>query len=245
MSDNDDKFENFTEEENYILDTEPTMGFFQRVIGIIVKPSETMEDINRKTKVLPVLITIVLFTTLSVIGTFGPMKDSLIAQYQTMGIDASQMDQMVKIGAISASVMAIAFSLLIPLIKAAFSHMISAIFDCDGTFGKTFAVVAYSFLIIMLGSVVKLPIVILTNNYTFDFNAAIFLPATSVGTPMYTALSLINVFAIWYLGVTIIGLKKVHKYSTGKAAVAALIPWLVYAGVTIGAVVLTAGLVQY
>jgi hypothetical protein len=245
MDDSNDKFENFTKEDDYIRDTEPTMNFFQRVIGIIIKPSETMEDINKKTNVLPAIFTVAVVFLLTVLGSLGPLKDMLTSQYETMGMDYSAIQSSMNMVLVISAISAVVMSVLAPLAKAGASHMISAIYDCEGNFGKTFAVVIYSYLILALGALLKLPIVNLTNNYIFDFNAAIFLPSSSVGTTIHTALSLINVFVFWYLGVTIIGLKKVHKYSTVKAAVAAIIPWLLASGISIALIAMSTKLGQF
>lgn len=229
-------------EDNQAVSVKKPMSGFERIIKIIFSPTEVFESIERKPNfLLPMLITV----AVTALVTF--FTKDMLAEYtkqimMNQGMSSSQVEsalEATKTLTQVSLVLGIVFSFLSPLIKGAVSHLFSIMFGGEAKIDASVSVVLNSYMIVMLGTLLALPIVILTQNPVFSFSAAVFLPAADSAKPLYTLLSTLNVFTIWYLVVSIIGFKKVHKYSTIKASLAVLIPFglmmlVSFAGVIMG-----------
>ena len=53
-------------------------------------------------------------------------------------------------------------------------------------------------------------------------------PNLEINTPLYILLASFDVFTIWYLMVSVVGISVVHKISKGKATVVAVSPWAIF-----------------
>lgn len=228
-------------DENQAVSVRKPMSGFERIVKIIFSPTEVFESIERKPNfILPMVITIV------VTGLITFFTKDLMAEYTkqlllNQGLDSSQLEatlEATKTLTQVSLVLGVIFSFLSPLIKGLVSHLFSLMFGGEGKVDASVSVVLNAYMIVMLGSLLSLPIVVLTQNPVFSFSAAVFLPTADAAKPLYTLLSSLNVFTIWYLIVSIMGFKKVHKYSTMKASLAVIIPFILMLLVSFGGVIM-------
>lgn len=202
----------------------------QRAINIIVSPSGTFEAIKEKPNYL---VPMVIIWVVTIIATFlmKDFKDELMdiaLAAQGVSADQAAASKEMMSGLTTAFMYAgMVLAPLGPMFKGAISHLLSIPFSGKGSFGATVSLVLNAYIIQMLGSLVSLPIIIITQNAAFSFSPALLLPLAKFGTPLYTTLSTLNIFTIWYLVVSVMGIKKVHEVSTWKAAVIALAPFII------------------
>lgn len=202
----------------------------QRAINIIVSPSGTFEAIKEKPNYL---VPMVIIWVVTIIATFlmKDFKDELMdIALAAQGVSADQAAASKEMmSGLTTAFMYVGMVLapLGPMFKGAISHLLSIPFSGKGSFGATVSLVLNAYIIQMIGTLISLPIIVITQNAAFSFSPALLLPLAKFGTPLYTTLSTLNIFTIWYLVVSVMGIKKVHEVSTWKAAVIALAPFII------------------
>ena len=87
------------------------------------------------------------------------------------------------------------------------------------TFSQLLAVNVYRTFIVLLGSLIKLPIMLSQKTLNVHFSVAAFLPDASKDTLMYKLLAQLEVFNIWSIALLCIGIAIVgnHDHSQGCA----------------------------
>lgn len=206
---------------------------FQRAINIIVSPMSVIEDIQRKPNfLLPIgLILVIGFITSFL--TKDLMAQLIDMSYANAGLTADQIASTKELTSGYMSVMlyvGILFIPLVPMVKGCVSHLLSILFSGEGTFGSTVSLMLNAYLIQMFGGLIALPVMLMTQNGAFGFSAALLLPLEKYGTPLFTTLSTLNLFTIWYLIVTVMGIKKLQNLSTWKATFIVLLPFILMTG---------------
>ncbi len=207
----------------------------QRAINIIVSPTGAIESIKEKPNYM---VPMVIIWVVTLIATFL-MKDfkeqltDIALAGQGMSADQAAASKEMMSGFVTAAMyIGIVLAPLGAIFKGGISQLFSLIFSGKGTFGTTVSLVLNAYIIQMLGTVISLPIILMTQNAGFSFSPALLLPITKYGTPFYATLSALNIFTIWYLVVSVIGIKKIHEVSTWKAAVIALAPFILMVAFT-------------
>jgi len=119
------------------------------------------------------------------------------------------------------------------LIKSLVTYGIAHIFEGKAKFKTTFSVIIFAYFINVLGEIIRSIIGLLTRSYLVTTSPALFLSQSDVNTPMFTLLSNLDIFSLWYLGVSVIGISIIHKISKVKAAVAVLLPWGIMIGISL------------
>lgn len=203
---------------------------FQRAVNIVTSPMKAIEAIQEKPNYLLPLIIIWAIGIISLLLTKDLASQLMDISYQNAGMTADQiattkeamsgyMTVMMVIGII---VMPLA-----PLVKGCVSHLISIMFSGEGKIGSTVSLMLNAYLIPMFGTLLALPMMLITQNGAFSFSPAILLPITKFGTPIFNTLSTLNIFTIWYLVVSVMGIKKIHNLETWKAVIIVLVPFVV------------------
>lgn len=202
----------------------------QRVINIIVAPGETFEAIKEKPNYLVPMVIIWVVTILSTLLMKDLTAQLMDATYANTGLSAEQIAATKESMSGLTTALMYAGMVLAPLaamFKGAISHLLSILFSGKGSFGATVSLILNAYIIQMLGNLISLPIILITQNAAFSFSPALLLPITKLGTPFYSTLSLLNIFTLWYLFVSVMGIKKIHEVSTWKAAIIALAPFII------------------
>lgn len=207
----------------------------QRLVSIIVSPGKTFESIMKKPNfALPLILTLAIGALVTLL-TKDLAAELINLSYANAGLTPEQITQTKAMTEGYMQVLMYVGILVMPLtslFKGMISHFISLMMGGEGKLSESVSVVVNAYVIQLLGMLLSLPIILMTKNAAFTFSAAVLLPMTKYGTPIYTTASAISVFTIWYLALSVMGFKKVHNYSTGKAMIAILIPFLLMIGFT-------------
>lgn len=219
-----------SEEVEKVNQAENELGHVSRILNVFISPGKTFNDINKKAVILvPVLILFVIY------GVVMVAQYDLLQQLSRMQLEAVQLnnpdvqftEEMIAQSARFGLIVGVLGAVFTPLIKGLVTHGLSMMADGEGTMKKTVSVMVYSYFIVLLGRIIAGIIAIISNNPIVSFSPAVFLDSAAFGTPMYNILSFFDVFAIWYLIVSIIGVKIIQKISYKKSAIVVLLPTLV------------------
>ncbi|MFZ5968216.1 MAG: Yip1 family protein [Bacillota bacterium] len=214
------------------------LSLWERLKYLIIEPSRTMRYLAEKPKVLfPILAIVVGFFLLML-----PRKE-LILQFtkdqtlQKMAEAGSPMmdlpDNMLSF-AVWTVILGAAFGpLLILLIKSLFTLILGKAVDGQGKFKAILSVLSFSYLVNVIGEVVRTVISMITQNFLVVTSPAALMSADQMGKPLYTLLASFDVFAIWYLILATIGVQYVHKISMKKSGMIVFGTWAVMIAVSI------------
>lgn len=213
---------------------EAKLGFVQRIAKIITAPGEVFDDIKVKPMGLPVyglLLVLAFIIFLPQKSLFMDLVRTQLAQMDQAGVQITD-----EFMAIQGNFMiggAIIGVLIVPVFKSLFSHGLSSIMDGRGKMKETFALIGYGYMIVMLGQLLRMILALTTNNPYAGFSPTLFMSPADAATPLYGLLGQLDIFAIWYLAVTFLGMKSIHKLSSGKAAVAIFVPWVLSVAIAV------------
>jgi hypothetical protein len=112
-------------------------------------------------------------------------------------------------------------------IKSVVVHVIAKITKGVGTFKASLSAVGYAYLIMLFGEGIRTIISLITQNAFVLTSPAVFLGDEQFGTPLYTIMSSLDIFSIWYLVVGSIGIAYVHKISRKKSSFIVFGSWAV------------------
>lgn len=202
------------------------MNFFQRVIGIIVSPGKTMEDLVKKPRILFPILSTALSVVLFYLIRFDLYKPFFIKTLQTAleqsgkPVPAEQMDFVQNVSLIS-GLAAIPFSNVIMLIivSSIIFGICRLIFKCEGKYKQYLSVTGYSYVIMLLSIIVTLGASFFTNSIMLDAslaNITNILAPNIKGSFLYGIIRGIDLFSIWYYIVMGIGVVTVSKLSKVK-----------------------------
>jgi hypothetical protein len=189
---------------------------------------------------IPVLIMIVVSIGIALytVPTFvAPMQEDAIREavmerggteadvQQAMSVSGAMMLPMSVIGVI-------VVSLIVIFVMAGVTHLLMKMLGGKGRFRHARAVIAWTALITTLGSLVKLPIMIAKNSMIVETGPSLFFKDLEPSDRLFKLLSSFDIFTIWGMVVTAVGLAVVYRVSTGKAWVAVAILWILLIVVT-------------
>jgi len=213
------------------------IGALGRIIGIFTSPGETFKSIDQKSMwLVPFLITVILTIGLSFYTGDIVMKDQIARleardlPEQQMEAARSQMEGSMKyIGVIVAPIgTLIAWSVLAGVLLFGCNTILGG----EGKFKKVFSVVAWSYLVMMLGAVIKSFLVVSKGtSQGVTTSLALFLPMPGIGEKaslLYRFLSRLDIFTIWQIALWTIGLAVVYRFSPKKIANFVLPLWAFY-----------------
>ena len=211
-------------------DKQSKLSLFQRIMKLFTDPVEVMNDISLKPKILvPILLILIIFTLMNGLK-IDFLKELMLEQFKVQmegNPNVSQLSESIIMNYVYfALIMASIGPLLAIFSKGLISHGIVQLFEGKGKIKTSISVVAFSYFIVVFGEVVRTIITLLTKNYMVMTSPAAIMSNEKMGTPLYILLSNLDVFTIWYLIVSMIGISIVHKISKGKAAVAVFAPWI-------------------
>lgn len=214
------------------------LNAFQKVVGVIVSPGKTFASIALNPNwIVPVLIFMLMSLVFSFAASDIIKKEALKQQVEKMeeqGMDQEQIDQAVattekfmKYGTYFSSVV---FPLILILIIAGvFLFVGNVALGGSATYKKVLAVTAYSSLVMVVGSIITLPIVLVKDSIQVSFSLATLFFAETGKSFVYHFLAKIEVFTIWWMAVYAIGLAAIYKMKTQKMATAVVTVYIIYA----------------
>jgi len=213
------------------------LSVLQRIITVFVAPTATFKAVRNRPKWLaPFLIILVL--TLGITHFLKPVaqevqREAVIEQLEKQGMSDSEIDSqlenmqsMMKIWMYPSALLATAFMLFAGALIWLFVS--NTIIGSDVNFGQMMGVNCYRYLILILGSLIKLPIMLSQNTINVHFSLATFMSDEAQNTFIYKFLSNIELFNIWSIAVLCIGIAVVSRVKVEKVWPWAVLLFLIY-----------------
>jgi hypothetical protein len=222
---------------------EPKPNPFARMIGVLFSPSETFASIARRPDWVVPLLTILL---IGYVGTFIVLPrmdwDAITAMQEEQmrknpNVSQEQIDQMAKMTKAGGKV----FGYVAPVVFVIWYLLVAGVLlltfrltGGQGTFKQAFSVTLYSWMPMLLGSIVG-TIVILARGGLFDPTYAAtlvksnpaFLVDIKTNPVLFALLASFDIFTIWTVVLLIIGFAALSRSSKAKASIIVLSWWVV------------------
>lgn len=217
----------------YLMDQDPVegMSLLQCLIGVFTSPARTFRSLTVKTHLWWPLV---IFAVLTLITTYLSMDamesftritmDAALAKNPQPGLTPEMVESQLQMSMKLILIFTPLMALVTPLIKGLVTQGTAALFDGKGKMKVTLSVIALSYAIIMVGGLVRLPLMMASSSLV-TFSPALLLAPEQLGSAWANFLMNFDVFTLWYLGVSAIGVKEVHRISYGKSLITVLIPF--------------------
>lgn len=208
---------------------EPKMGVFKRMIELFINPSDVMEDVKIKPYIWIMFVIFAVVGLLTLLPTLGLLKEAIIDATLAQNAqitDTGAIEMVTNIGVITGVIGVVLGMVLGPVVRGVVSHVVALLLGGVGKLKQVIGVSVMSYTAVVLGLIVRLPLVLITNNYYASFSLGMFAGKNPTMNPYYGLLAMVDIFTILSLYFYYIGIKKVHEVSTGKAIVIAIIPTL-------------------
>ena len=216
------------------------MGIAARMIAVFFKPQQLFATMPAKSKWwVPVLLT----TIVSLVTTWlalPKLKEMMLAAMPAnTSIAAGQLDTIVRIQSISVIAMSAASVIIGVFIMAALYYFLCVVSGGEGKYKQALTIVSYVGLIGALSLIFRTVLLCVIPGAKFDqsfTSLALLLPMDAPKTWLSTILSSVDLFSIWTLIVTAIGLKTMYRMKGKKAWVIVFATWIVFVAVSVAAV---------
>ncbi len=190
------------------------------LLGIITNPTEQFERIRKRPVFWGALIIVVLIT---MIGLWLTSLGVELPEFE--GLSEEELAVGKVVGGISVALLGIVTTVISILFSTVLYLLIAKVNRSQVTFKQLFSMHTYIMLITSLSIAVNGIVIALLDN-SYAENSALF---TSLGAfikidgPMGVLLNHIEIFGIWTLFLTVIGLQKVANFTKSQAWIVALI----------------------
>lgn len=206
------------------------MTLLQCLAGVFLSPAKTFRSLTVRPHLLWPLAIVLVGTVLTTFLSMGAMEaftrfsmEAALAR-NPQALTPEMIEAQVQMSMKAILIMTPFMALLTPLLKGLVTHGMARLFDGKGKMKATLSVIALAYMVMMVGALIRLPLMMLSNTI-ITFSPALFLGPDMLGTAWASFLMNFDLFTLWYLGVSAIGIREVHRISTGKAAVAVLVPF--------------------
>lgn len=212
------------------------VGLVNRVISIFWEPSKTFQAVSEKSSWVDILVPILLVTIVTwiTIPYITPISIDAARERieQSERLNDTQKEQALeRMGEGNKIIQYVTapISIFIMVIVVAMVMWLAGNFLLAGDrkFIPVFAMTAYAFLINILASLVKTPIMVSKNSVKIYTGLATLLPESN--TFLFRLAKQFDVFAIWKVVLLGIGLGILYKSKQSKSLTVVFIIWLVYA----------------
>ena len=227
----------------------PSTSFFAKLANIVVSPGEVYDEIRGKPVatinwVGPLIISIVLgmvfalvaFSQASILRKIREGQEAAFQEQVKAGkMTQQQADQamqmverfagpaMLKIfGAVGATAGSVGGLFLTGLL---FWGTARLVFKADVDYLKAIEAVGLATVIGAIDLVIRVPLVLLTDNVTSNLGPVLLLHPFDPASKMHVLLSAISVVTFWYMAVLAVGLSRLARVSWGKALVVIVPVW--------------------
>lgn len=236
----------------------PRKPFLARLIGVIVEPGETFEDIARKPDIWPPLILLVLVsvavveTMLAKIGMEQIIMQTLKATGRANSMDPAQLSQAIERGARVGSVLMQASAVVgVPfflLVVAGFGILVlNGLFGQHASFKQVFSATCYASLPRVVGAVMAMAVMFLGDVGSFNpqspapTNIGFFLNPLTTSHVISTLAGSVDIITLWFLVLLAIGLSRVaqNKVKTSSIFMTCFGAWILLVIVKVGFAMLT------
>lgn len=221
---------------------EPVEGqnVIQRVINVFINPSALFAYLRRKPDFFtPLILTVLISLGASYFVYDIALNEQVVRFEQNDRIPDEQKDIIIdRIEESRYGVKRIIYSIGLPILSVIVIYLlISAIFLFIGNillggkakYKQIMASFGYAYLIpVILGTLVKLPLMLQRQTIKIDMSPAIFISKSSVGNGLFNFISSFDIFTLWFLIVFGIGFAIIYRFSQLKGIVSVFIAWLIY-----------------
>ncbi len=208
------------------------MSFPSRLINVFIAPGEMFKDVKRRAGWLLPLIVLAL-GTMALSYVMQPVitkfqREQATSQMEKRGMSQEQIDGILEQQQVFTKPyflvpVAGVTTILMTLIGAAiWLFVVSFILGGKAGFGQVLSVNTYRSFIPLLGTVIKLPIILTKETILVHFSLATFMSDAASQTFLYKFLMNIELFNIWSIAVLCIGLAVLAETSVKKVW-----PWVV------------------
>jgi len=222
-----DSIKDFVVEAN----EEQQLSLFNRMIGVFINPEETFRDIKRKANILkPGFLLMIIFAVIFFIQR-DLLRTQVINQIKAVAAvnpDYEITDALVETSLRTGIIVGILSALVNPVFKGLLVHGIAMLRNGKAKLKATLSVLVYSYFIVALGQLIAGVLKAFTGNIYLSLSPAVFFSGLAPTSVQFILLSYFDIFTIGYLIVSIIGIRLVHEFSYKKAAMAVLLPSLIY-----------------
>lgn len=226
-------------------DEEPieAMTLLQCLTGVFISPVKTFRSLTAKTHILWPLVIIFVLTVLTTLLSMDAMES-----FTRMSMDAalaknpqSVPPEMIE-SQLQMSLKLILFitpltALITPLVKGLITQGMAQLFGGKGNMKMSLSIIALSYMVAIAGGLIRLPIMMASGSIV-TFSPALLLGPDQLGSAWSSFLMNFDLFTLWYLGVSAIGVREVHRISTGKAIVTVAIPFCLILLMSLSGVIL-------
>lgn len=218
----------------------------ERIVGVFINPGETFKSVGRKPQwLVPLVLVLIISLALSFFIIPIAMEEAqndpksierlgdARAKMAERGMTEQQIDdafaQQQKLGRIIGPISGVVMTTVLILAIAGILLLISNVgLGGQINYSAMVSMYSYSMFIVLLGSIIKLPLIIKQQSVKIFFSLATFLSPEASETFLYRLLNKFALFEIWQLAVVIIGVAVMNKFATPKAAVPIVALWLLY-----------------
>jgi len=204
------------------------VSFLTRIIDVFIAPKRAMKVASEKSIILGFLVVI----AISAMIIYIPQRPMFLKMTMTAienskeAISADEVDTLISGGANAAMFLSMFYFICTPLFKGLVVYAVSTILGGKGKLKSTVGIVLNAYMIMMIGQALRMIVVLATGNPYFSFSPAVFLPVGQQTTPLFSLLSAVDIFAVWYLAVSMYGVQIAQKLTPVKAFLAVFGPWL-------------------
>ena len=218
------------------LGAEQAMSFWGKLGNIFASPGKAFTAIEKKpTWFWPFIIMMVISLLTSYLTMPQQAKLAVDNMMRQGNIPPEQMQMAMK--TIPIGIFGTAFFMVIVwfFLFTAIYYLIGSVFlGGDSSFKKLLSVQAWSSFIIMVSSIIRVPLIRAKDSALVSLSPAMLLPSDLVGSKLFTMLSQIDFFIIWYLIVFGMGFSYIYRFSKVKSYTAIAICWIIWvAAITI------------
>jgi hypothetical protein len=231
---------------------ENQMGELARLSGVVWSPGTAFRDIAARPRWWPPLVLLIVmslaftYTFTKRVGWERFMRQQIETSSRTQNLTAEQKEQAIAMQAPYAGIFAYAaiivgFPFMATMTAGVFLFVFRTLLGAELSFRHVFAIVCYSWVPLLFGSVMALAVMLLKNPEEFDLqyptltNIGAFLDPASTPKWLLSLGTSIDVFTLWVLALLATGLSVASRkisWSTSFAYV--LGTWAVYVLVKMG-----------
>jgi len=213
-------------------------SYLQRVFGMFTEPREVFQYIDEKPGIILALLIPVLATVM--ISVAAIVQNFRNPQYlETMKKMPETMSNVMKYGAsVIGAIFGVVFVLIILLVQAGIIHVIAPFLNGKGSFKKLLCVLGYSSVPSLILGILSLIYIAINQNDYIPFSASLglFFTQEKVGLYWHALSQSIDIISFWSMGLVILGVSIIYKFSWKKAAVIILAFWLLGVGLGLGVI---------
>jgi hypothetical protein len=202
-----------------------SMNVFQRIIGIIVSPGKTMQNLIVRPRILFPILMIAISSLLLILINMTQYKEYMRASTEVvmenmgMTLTPEQLDMQMNFSAITSLITTPIIYLVIWLIGTAILFGIVKAFKGEGKFKQFMSITGFAWVITVLSYIVMTAVSYATGSFNLELpvtSVASILPADLKGNFVYGLARGIELFSIWQYVVIAIGVTQLSKLSKTK-----------------------------